>query len=326
MRRMTLQELDEASDAYDACVSSAGLDDPFCSASWWIIPSLRAFHPARIPWIVGTADGRDGFGALVFQETRLGRTLLPFESGWGLASPIVGSDPSQTASRVWDELLADAGSWNALFLSGLTRGGPVFSQLVRLAGRRHRLGLGEGTWRSMASLVGGEEGFLARRTPHFRKNLRQDLRRAGETFRFVHHTDLDEPAALEAWRTILDIEERSWKGMQGSGVTDGPMRAFYRAMIPRLAHRGALRITLAYTGETAVGYVLGGVFGDQYRGLQFSFDDVFRRLSLGNLLQWQTIRGLCAEPGIRWYDLGTEKEYKAAWAERRVETVALVIR
>jgi hypothetical protein len=263
---------------------------------------------------------------LVVQETRLGRTLLPFESGWGLASPIVGADPARTASRVWDELLADAASWNALFLSGLPRGGPVFSQLVRLAGRRFRLGLGEGTWRSMASLVGGEEGFLARRTAHFRKNLRQDVRRAGTTFRFVHHDDLDPAAALAAWATILDIEARSWKGMEGSGVTEGPMRAFYRQMIPRLAERRALRITLAYAGETPVGYVLGGVFGDQYRGLQFSFDDVFRRLSLGNLLQWATIRQLCAEPALRWYDLGTEKAYKAAWAERRVETVALVIR
>jgi hypothetical protein len=323
---MTLPELDEASEAYDACVRDAGLDDPFCSASWWIVPSLRAFHPARIPWIVGTADGRDGFGALVLQETRLGRTMLPFESGWGLACPIVGSDPARTASRVWDELLADASSWNALFLSGLTRGGPVFSQLVRLAGRRFRLGLGEGTWRSMASLVGGEEGFLARRTPHFRKNLRQDLRRAGDTFRFTFLDDADEATALEAWDAVLEIEERSWKGMAGSGVTDGPMRAFYRQMIPRLARRGALRITFAWSGDARVGYVLGGVFGDQYRGLQFSFDDVFRRLSLGNLLQWATIRHLCADPSLRWYDLGTEKEYKAAWAERRVETVALVIR
>ena len=47
---------------------------------------------------------------------------------------------------------------------------------------------------------------------------------------------------------------------------------FYQRALPRLAARGALRLSFARDGERDVGYVLGGVLGDTYRGLQLSYD------------------------------------------------------
>jgi hypothetical protein len=77
-------------------------------------------------------------------------------------------------------------------------------------------------------------------------------------------------------------------------------------------------------GNQDVAYVLGAVFGDTYRGLQFSFDDRFRSLGLGNLAQLHQVIALEAEPSVTRYDLGTGGEYKAAWAEAVVDSVALV--
>ena len=69
---------------------------------------------------------------------------------------------------------------------------------------------------------------------------------------------------------------------------------------------------------------VGGVFAGEYRGLQFSFDDAFRWLGLGNLLQLRQIEALCSE-GVELYDLGTAMPYKERWAEQVVETRLLVI-
>ena len=75
--------------------------------------------------------------------------------------------------------------------------------------------------------------------------------------------------------------------------------------------------------DVAMGF--GGILGDTFRGLQMSYDDRFRQLSLGNLIQWSLIEHLVTE-GLRLYDLGTDIGYKRRWAEPGMETVALVVR
>jgi CelD/BcsL family acetyltransferase involved in cellulose biosynthesis len=103
------------------------------------------------------------------------------------------------------------------------------------------------------------------------------------------------------------------------------MADFYDRMTRRLAARGRLRATLARFGDEDVAMGFGATFGDTFRGLQMSYDDRFRDLALGNLVQHRLISGL-AEEGIRLYDLGTDIGYKRRWSEPGLETVALVVR
>jgi CelD/BcsL family acetyltransferase involved in cellulose biosynthesis len=64
--------------------------------------------------------------------------------------------------------------------------------------------------------------------------------------------------------------------------------------------------------------------GDEYRGLQFSYDDTLGELGIGGLLQLQQVAELCDERVAR-YDLGTEMDYKRRWAEDVMETEMLVL-
>ena len=66
------------------------------------------------------------------------------------------------------------------------------------------------------------------------------------------------------------------------------------------------------------------MWNDEYRGLQFSYDDEWSALSLGSLCQYHQIAGLCRE-GVARYDLGTDMEYKRRWAEEQFETTLLVV-
>ncbi len=102
------------------------------------------------------------------------------------------------------------------------------------------------------------------------------------------------------------------------------MRSFYREMNDRLGARGARRLTFARIDGEDRAYIFGGTFGDTYRGLQFSFDERFAALSLGNLCQLEEVRRLSAS-GIRRYDLGTEVRYKKRWGEEVVATQSLVV-
>ena len=144
---------------------------------------------------------------------------------------------------------------------------------------------------------------------------------AGVTFESVRAHER-EAAAL--YDRIQDVEAQSWKSAEGVGISTGAMRAFYGAMLPRLCALGQQRTIFARLGDRDVGYILGAVMGDEYRGLQFSYDDELRQFGLGGLLQYHQVVELCDE-GVARYDLGTEMDYKRRWAEDIMETEMLVL-
>jgi CelD/BcsL family acetyltransferase involved in cellulose biosynthesis len=249
--------------------------------------------------------------------------LQPLEAMWGLACPLVGADVGRLAEECAEELARDAPS-DVLALSGLSVDTPRFVAIARALGRRHRaLKLGPPVGRRAASLDGGVEGFLRRRSSSFRNGLRRAERRAAERGIVFHRL---RPAAAEVgafYERVLAVEAQSWKGQEGVGFAHSNMIDFYRQMVPRLAARGALRAIFAELDGKDVGFCFGGILGQRYRGLQFSFAAGLEEIALGNLLQLEMIAALSAE-GVAIYDLGTDVEYKMRWGEIAFETVMLL--
>jgi len=330
-----MQELDIAelarpgslATAYDEAVLAASEIDRFCSCSHWVVPAHAAFHADHSAFV---APLDAGFMALSRGETTgLGRFYAALEAMWGLASPLVGQHQDRLGAEAALALVAQRARWDVLWLGGIVRDGVLFQALVRGLSRTAQLRLGPVTTRHQASLEGGFDGWLGRRSPLFRKRIRQALRgleRAGVTLEWVD-TRFDGEGAPHAGATLFErihaVERRSWKGLEGTGFVQGDMKAFYQRMVPSLVEARMLRVLFARAGGEDIAVCFGGVFGDTFRGLQNSFDDRFRELSLGNAMQAHTIARL-GEEGVHLYDLGSEMEYKARWAEGGLQTVTLI--
>ena len=295
--------------------------DAFCSSPSWILPAAAALMPPSEPFLFRAEAGFLATCLRVHEEVRV---LEPLEAMWGLASPLVGSQPEPLAAAAVEVFRSLESTWDALILTGLMADSALLQALVVRLGSRYRIMLGPETIRHVASLAGGADGFLARRTRGTRKSLRQSERRAaGAAITFAEAEARDAAGADRLFERILAVEQKSWKGRAQIGLDTPGMREFYQLMARRLAVAGRLRVLFARRGdEEDVGYVLGAVFGDTYRGLQFAFDDRFRAVGLGNLSQLEQVRRL--EPAIVRYDLGTGGDYKRAWAEDVVTSVALI--
>ena len=314
-------DLAACADDFDREVAHTPAIDRFCSSSAWILAATAALMPPRAPF---SFKGESGYFAAMRGVHPAGFPYIePVELAWGLASPLIGGDAVALVDEVVP-LLANRRDWQLVIFSGLTVTGPQRRALDATLPARWERRRGQPTIRHVASLDGGIDGFLSRRSRELRKSLRKSLRAAedaGMTFQSVRASEADANALYDR---IQAIEARSWKSREGVGIHAGPMRAFYGAMLPRLCALGQQRTIFARLGERDVGYILGAVMAGEYRGLQFSYDEDLAQFGIGGLLQYQQVVELCDE-GIGRYDLGTEMDYKRRWAEEVMETEMLVL-
>ncbi|MEZ4269205.1 MAG: GNAT family N-acetyltransferase [Myxococcota bacterium] len=326
MIRTDIATIAAEADAFDAMALNTPRVDAFCTSSAWILSAHQAFHPEQEPYVY-----RSDAGWLVLARGHaagLGAYLSPMEAMWGLASPLLGGgDDDALFDGCERALLEVQDDWDALWLCGMDAGSRAFRRLSQRFGKTHRLFLGPVTRRYVADLSRGIEGFWADRARVFRKNLRRARRLADEAGVVWHWHDVvaDEAERQRLYARILDVDKRSWKGLAHEGLGDSGMATFYELMTQRLAKDGRMRVVFGRLDDEDVAMGFGATFGDSFRGLQMSYDNRFRSLSLGNLVQVELITRLCDE-GIASYDLGTEMDYKRRWSEFGLETTTLVIR
>ena len=323
MQRLDRAEFEAASADYDLAVAADPAIDRFCSQSDWVLSFHDAFRPRAVLQI---AREGDAFVALeATEDVQVGVVLQPLESMWGFASPLVG-DSSCDLLRLMLETGGGELARAPLLLSGVPLERSRLEPLLRMLAANYALRPLSETLRYRASLAGGFDGWLGRRSAGFRRNLRAARRRtrdSGVVFESVRPVGGEATSA--AYERVLAIERQTWKTLSGNGVDRGPMREFYARMLPRLEARGALRLLLATREGVDVGYLYGGIAGDLFRGLQFSFREAERGLGLGNALQAEMLERLCAE-GVSIYDLGSQSDYKRRWAEAGLATVRLLAR
>jgi CelD/BcsL family acetyltransferase involved in cellulose biosynthesis len=309
---------------YDEQVATAVDIDAFCSSSRWIVPAFEAFQARSKPSVFV-----DDAVTLAFAESfvpRVGMCLKPPDDIWGLGCPIVTPDAELGAARLIETLSARPLGARLALVTGILESTPLLRQIVSRARNKLLLRPCQGAVRHLAQLDDGLDGFLSRRSRKHRASLRNASRRAsaaGVTF----HTDrvTDEATLDLAFLRAMHVEQQSWKTLEGNGVAEGPMRVFTEQMLRTSVMAGdAVWFTFARQNDADVGYLHGVQTGDYFRGAQMSFAENTRPLSVGNLLQFNTITALC-EAGLAVYDLGSSVPYKERWAERTLSTVSFIL-
>ena len=318
MLALTLADLDARSAELDAAVLACDDIDHFCSSSDWLLPAAEALMPRRETFV---HQCEYGWMTLMRAQQPVGDVLEPLEAMWALGCPLVTTAPQLLARELVDECARTAPR-ALLFLSGFVRSSRRFVETVRTLDRRYALRLGPSTRRHCADLRDGVDGWLSRRSANVRRGLVRAQRRARDEGIEIVPVEVPANHADRVYERLLAVERKSWKAHEGVSILHSEMLGFYRLMLRRLAKRRAARLMFARRDGEDVAYILGGLFGHTYRGLQFSFDRQLEQLSLGNLCQLEQVRALCEE-GIEVYDLGAEVEYKRRWGELVRETVSI---
>jgi hypothetical protein len=283
----------------------------------WALSAHRAFSPTR-PFEGVVVDG--SYITLAENQHPHGFWYLePLEAQWGLQCPLLGKDPDVLAEAMEDLFHKGLHRWLCVILSGIIPDTPLYESVRRRFAARAQPGMS----RYVASLDGGIDGYLARRSRNQRKSITSATRAAQKTGIAFVDGSLDPPD--QAFQRMLDVEKRSWKGDEDTGLLEQPMQTFCRVMLERLQKNRRLELLFAQKDGQDMGYIFGAVFGSRYRGLQFSYVEATRDIALGSAMQFYQIQKLC-EQGVAEYDLGsTSPHYKTRWAEREIQSVVMIL-
>ncbi len=316
--RFEVDDLPRIASYWDAAVDATPDVDTFCSSTIWSFSAATSFPEVAAPIVVG--NGRAFCGLRATTTAEGARVLVGLDPVWGFATPLVGP-PMEAAVMLAARLAQEP--FDLAVIAAQREDMVLTGCVARVLDEDFELLRGPVEHRLRVDLAGGVEPWFARRSPRFRQQLRR-LRRDAAA-RGVEICDLSALPPDEVFERILGIEARSWKGEADTGLASEDLAAFYRQICVRLAAREHLRVLVARVDDRDVGFILGGVRGDTYRGLQLSYDRNAADLGLGHLLQFDQLERLTTE-GIAVYDLGMDMDYKRRWADRVDETISLVIR
>ena len=321
-----LSEHDHPASAWNRLALATPQPDPFCATTAWQLSWREAADPER-PLVVRECSG----GLVQFAQHTLGRqtVLGPVERLWMFGCNVLGPAGVDLLEQLLrDPAMEAAGLGRRIGISGLDPHGPLLAAIrSRVSAYAEFRRFGRGI-QCAASLEGGLDGFLARRSANHRKKLRQAIRRGQAAgIQFERHAPRSADEAAAVFARMLGVERLSWKGIAQCGM-DGPMtRIFYGSMLRRLALTRAVRVMFATHEGRDIGYIFVGMAGAIYRGQQFSFDEAWRDISIGNVLQCEQLAWLCEEGAAR-YDMGPLTgplmEYKEHWTEIRLPIEAWI--
>ena len=308
-------------DALAGNGSDLGIDS-WCSQSPWGLAVHEAFSDsATDPGPFFGLEHQEGIAAFGRSKTEEGASaLVPLDRVWGFATPVVAAVGHQRAvcTDLAAHLISDP-TWKICVLTGVQQNGALYEAVVDGFGRHLPLYAGEVRVRCRASLEGGVDGYLSRRSREHRRNIRQAERHAND----LTYDIVDGAPPHDIVTRLHTVERNSWKGRDGSGIESPDMARLYERLVVELSERAALRCVFVQLDGVDVGFILGGVLTGTYRGLQISFVEDVRARSIGNLLQWYEVQRGCQE-GLHTYDLGMDIAYKRRWAEVLYETATII--
>lgn len=296
--------------------------DHFCSSFAWIEPSFRVFNKGTHLFISEIEKN-----ALILCQGinhKIGRYYIPLESSWELASPFLGKNVEQKICALLAPFFHM--KWDVIYLSGLPFGSSFLLRIKKCVSKIKNISIRNGklTHRFIASLEDGIEGFYARRSRKFRRNMRKNKEKTSD-IRFQIYKINSSFEMLSYFNRAVDIEKRSWKGLKIDGIISPRMNLFSKRVLLHAANQMSACGIIAFDGTKEVGFLYGALFKNIFRGLQMSYDNNYRDLGLGNMLQHKMIEYL-ANNQIKAYDLGSEIPYKTRWAEIKLTTQSILIR
>ena len=113
----------------------------------------------------------------------------------------------------------------------------------------------------------------------------------------------------------LEIEDRCWKGREGTSVLKSPgMMEFYYKQAKLLAKSGNLILVTLELDYKPIAFEYGFLAKGHYHSLKIGYDEAYSVYSPGQVRTWLMLEEMCRRPDLQYLDgMGPRSEAFAVW-------------
>ncbi len=160
-----------------------------------------------------------------------------------------------------------------------------------------------------------EKSGLSRK---FRQNVRRSIRKLEELGNLEFKTVTAGPELLAAGRDFIDLEDRSWKGKQGSSLKSRPKDLKFAELA--FASRSVPHIScdvLSLDGQ-AIAINVNMTVGNRLYGFKSAYDETYRKLSPGSVAHYMAAQSLLRNDNLIMADSSTVPGHpiESIWPDR----------
>lgn len=279
--------------------------------SWFLRPALEQFDISGQVKIFTLWDGDQLCGLMPLStHQRYGRWPLPHAQNWLHHNAFLGTPLVRAgyADDFWRELLAvlDNNPGQSLFLhmNGVTTGGEIAKALEKICTKQRRnYGLVHQTERALLENGVTPQVYYEQAVrPKKRKELRRQKNRLAEEGVMTFARDASDAGLAEWIDEFLNLENRGWKGRNGSALASyDSTRALFTEVVTGAANLGKLeRLDLRLDGKP-MAMLVNFISAPGCFSFKTAFDEDYARFSPGVLLQIENL-ALLDNPDITWCD------------------------
>lgn len=161
------------------------------------------------------------------------------------------------------------------------------------------------------------EEYCRQRGKNFCKKftyLEKKIKQLGD----LKYFDISSPSSLEsAYKTLIDIEHRSWKSKNGLQIYHSMYRNFFPMLAKVCSANGMLRLWILELNGKGIAYDLSIMYSNKIESLISTYDKTYAKYSPGNLLTYHAFNKYFQEKlqeiNLLWGDISAKSKWTSTF-------------
>ncbi len=206
--------------------------------------------------------------------------------------------------------------WDVIILDRFrdTSNRKMFLQFLRIVG--FRFGIQPSLRTPIIQADKSWEAYWSERPKRFKRSIKNKLNRIRKVENFSIEQVNEHKEIEKKLHSVFEISSKSWKAKIGTDIRQKPVEyRFYRSFSPAAAKKNRLNIWFLKVNGRAIAYEYHLIYDDIIYPLRADFDESYRSLSPGSILEYSIMRSIFENGNYRsYYSCANDYQYLRNWA------------
>lgn len=213
-----------------------------------------------------------------------------------------GSASEETISKITEQLV-NANTADIMTFAKISETSSIHASLIadpRVHG--HRYGVKDSLITPILTITGSWDDYFRGRSRKFRKNIANKLNRVTKEPDISINKEVVTSRHAPVLDEIAEVSSRSWKArIKNDLVSNTAGRGFLLDLVDSFGPEGAVHIWALRKAGVLVAFEFHLVHGDVVYPLRADFDENYRKISPGSVLEYTALKALFEEKNVSQY-------------------------